>query len=625
MPLLTFYGQSGAQKLLLGSTSMISARYASEGFDIEILTDLKKYRLEGYWDFHLEGGSDWVEKVFKESASRVSVNDFHLILVRKEGFLSHLPFTEYSEAYKTLKKNLWYPRWIFPKLVEEIREYEAVAKMVMLHVAFWYNPKLKEPVPRQPQKNPIYYHLEKPFRKTLPREPHADADGDWEVKAISLQLIVLDFIKTVKGKDLRSSFMVATLRFYQMPTVYCGRFTKGSFWDRLAQEIRHKMPELPFQHTDLLPYNYAGNNIYHSGRHPALGTPSSAHPEEDVLPIEDLAAGEGGLIAPEIVDLIGEEYGSDTSSIQQISDPGRRASNSPENEQTSLASTPTDRLTTRGQGQQHLDEDDEAMDTDTDYYGLSAPSTPPLTSGSLGKRRATNEDQSYKFTPGGHRRVKTIKLEIPKTKAASGIPTRLSASANDAPQTLKNGRRDVDFFREQVWRQSGSPSRGLPERSPSISGASNEPASHPSRKQSPIDPIPPPRRRKMITNLPDDMFGTPPPTIVVDTSNRRESVRSMAQSPELTAPLARMFSEVQETTTITTPARTAEIPIPQAETPLSKVKQAVKIVLAEFVDKLTMKEQVAAINVVRNEDSASIFLMLPAKLRKAWLYNEIGK
>jgi hypothetical protein len=39
-----------------------------------------------------------------------------------------------------------------------------------------------------------------------------------------------------------------------------------------------------------------------------------------------------------------------------------------------------------------------------------------------------------------------------------------------------------------------------------------------------------------------------------------------------------------------------------------------------------VKEQVAAINAVRNENEASVFLMVkPAKLRKAWLFNEIGK
>jgi hypothetical protein len=45
----------------------------------------------------------------------------------------------------------------------------------------------------------------------------------------------------------------------------------------------------------------------------------------------------------------------------------------------------------------------------------------------------------------------------------------------------------------------------------------------------------------------------------------------------------------------------------QPQPQLSKVEQAVKLVLEEFAKKLTIKEQVAAINAVRNENEALIF------------------
>lgn len=588
----------------------------------------------------------------------------HRVSNRKEEFLSHLPFTEYSEVYNAIAMNPPDPRWDFAEIMREIKEYGTIAKMVMLHVTFWYNPKLEEPHPRKADKKPIYYHLRKPFRKILRRKSHVDSDEDWETKAIALQQVVVDFTKA-QDKGFSGKFMIATMKFYQMPKVYHERFDKGKFWDRLAQEIHRKMPEIPFQHSDLLPYNYAGSNIYHSNQRPSLWTSSPAYPEEDVSPIEDLATGEGDLAAPGIGDLIGQEYGSDASSIDEISDPRSRASASAGHEQTSSASTPSSRPAPRDDDQQHLDDDDETLGVDTEYDGTPSP-TPPSTSTSLGKRKASNAGHSYQFTPGGRRKSKILKLKLSET----GSRPSASASASDASQTLKNGRRDVDYFREQVRRQSFSPSRSLPEPSPSISTASNEPASNPAlmssgQKQIPIDPIPPPRRRKMMTNLPDDMFNTPQPSVLASTANRRGSVRSTSQSPALTAPPAPMFSAVQETAPITSTGISQAEPsfikvvqavqtvlgefadkfnmeqhvtamkeqiasialtgISQAEPPLSKVEQAVQIVLEELIDKLTMKEQVAAINAVRIENTASVFVMLPAKLRKAWLYNEIGK
>lgn len=456
--------------------------------------------------------------------------------------------------------------------------------------------------------DPVYYHLKEPFRRILLQRAHADADEDWKSKAIAPQQFVIDFAKA-NGRDLKNErrvmkpFMAKTLKFNQLSEEYRECFVRGGLWDRLALEIHRKMPELPFQHPDPLPYNYTGSNIYHSKKRHTLKATLRTHPEEDGFPIAE-ASWEGALVAPEIVDLIGQEYGPDTS-IEQISDPGRRASISAGQEQTSWASAPTNHISPGRHGKRHLDEDDETMGAGTDYYDTSS-STPPPTSASLGKRKSLNG-----FTTRGRWRSKIVKLRLPHTVVARKTAIGPSSSASDASQAFKNGRCGVDYFREQVRRQSFSPSRGLPEPSPSTSANG--------RKQSPIDPIPPPRRRKMVTNLPDDMFDTPPPSAVADTANRRESVRSTSQSPAMTAWLTPIFCASQGIVPITPTV------ISQAKPPLSEVKQAVNIVLEEFVDKLTMKEQVAAINAVRSESGADIFVMLPGKLRKPWLYNEIGK
>lgn len=591
----------------------------------------------------MQNGTEWLEILFTESLSRVSLKDFDAILAcarhaednydykiildnlfwgsgkahkvrnRNEEFLSNLPFKEYSEAYNTIAINPPDPRWDFTEIMREIKEYGTIAKMVMLHVTFWYNPKLDEPHPRKADKKPIYYHLRKPFRKILRRRSHVDGDEDWETKAFALQQVVVDYTKA-QDKGFSGRFMIATLKFYQMPKVYHERFEKGKFWDRLAKEIHGKMPEIPFQHSDLLPYNYAGSNIYHSDQRPSLGIESPADSEEDISPIVDLSAGEEGVVAPKIEDLIGQEYGSDTSSIQEISDPGRRISTSAGHEQNSSASTPTNHITPGEDDQRQFDDDDETVGVDTEYYGSS--SAPPSTSTTLRKRKSSNAHHTYQFTPEGRRKSKIIKLKLSETAT--------SASASDASQTLKNGRRYVDFFREQVRQQSFSPSRGLAEPSPAISRASNELPSNQAlisdgQNQTPIDPIPPPRRRRMMTNLPDDLYGASPPRgTIASTESKRKSVYSTSQSPALTAPPAPMLSAPQETAPITPRGPS------QAEPPLSEVKQAVQIVLSEFIDNLNMKEQVAAINAVRSENSAAVFVMLPAQLRKAWLYNEIG-
>lgn len=585
----------------------------------------------------MKNGLNWLEKVFKESPSRISQAEFYGIIAcfeiddyksdlnylfwdegeahnassRREDFLPHLSLTEYSRTYNTILRHKPDPTWVFVLIMEEIRMYGDFANKVMMHVALWYNPNIRGPSPRQSIKDPIHVYLKEPLKTILPERPHPNVGDGWKPKALSLQQIVIDFAKR-NGSKRKAPFLIGTLRFNQPAELYHERFIEGNFWDRLAREIHRRMPEIPFQHPDLLQYNNTSDDIYHPNQRPTLGTASPAHPKEDVLSIADQATREGDVVAPEIEDLIGQEYGSDTPSIQEISDPGRRASTSAGHEQTSSASSPTSHLAPGTDNQRQFVEGGETVGVETEYYDSS--STPPSTLTGLGKRKSSNARHTYQFTTGGRQKSKIIKLELSETVS----------SASDSSQTLKNGRRDVYIFREQVRRQSLSPPRGVVEPSPSVSIATNERASNPAlmsngRKQTLIDPIPPPRRRKMMTNLPDDLYAaSPPPSTIASAANRREFVHSTAQSPALTAPPAPMFSASQETAPITPRGP------PLAEPPLSEVKQAVQIVLNEFVDNLNLKEQVAAINAVRRENSAAVFVMLPSQLRKAWLYNEIG-
>ncbi|KFZ04191.1 hypothetical protein V501_09225 [Pseudogymnoascus sp. VKM F-4519 (FW-2642)] len=63
----------------------------------------------------------------------------------------------------------------------------------------------------------------------------------------------------------------------------------------------------------------------------------------------------------------------------------------------------------------------------------------------------------------------------------------------------------------------------------------------------------------------------------------------------------------------------------QSQPQLSKVEQAVKLVLEMFARTLTVTELVSAINIVRNEREALIFLMIEQeKVKEAWLFSEIG-
>ncbi|OBT41062.1 hypothetical protein VE00_10295 [Pseudogymnoascus sp. WSF 3629] len=119
---------------------------AAETFRIETLHLLKTYRLEGYWDVLLENAADRLRELFKQSLRRVSVEDFHKILIcdgtwkkyqinlsklfwgegeahkassRREEFLSHLSITEYSEAYNTMTTQPLKPEWNFPTNFEQ--------------------------------------------------------------------------------------------------------------------------------------------------------------------------------------------------------------------------------------------------------------------------------------------------------------------------------------------------------------------------------------------------------------------------------------------------------------------------------------------------------------------------
>ncbi|KFX96849.1 hypothetical protein V490_03103 [Pseudogymnoascus sp. VKM F-3557] len=583
---------------------------------METIINLKKHRLDGYWDVVLERIVDWVELVFKESP-RISYGDSYRILIcgdtkttgdyefnlgklfwdgdeahkasnRKEGFLSYLSFAEYSKLYNALMMHPPDLGWASLAIHKEIRAHASYAKMIMLHVAFWYNPNLKEPGPGQVKKDPIYYHLREPFLKILPRRDHADTDEDWKSKALSLQRLVIDFVKA-NIRDIQSERgvtkapMATMMKFYkERPNIYHERFMKGKFWDRLALEIRRKMPEIPFQHLDLLPYNSAGDNIYHAkGRRGSLLTTLKADLGEEGWPIADVTPEEGGPVAPEIEALIGKEYGSHTPPIKP--DIGR------------------ERQTSTSIGYEAADRDTECDDT--------ASSTLPSTSKSLGKRK----------TP----------------------------STNDASQPLRSGRRPFDFF-GGVQRQSLGPSRDLPEQSPSLSANDRI-------QRRPIGPMP-----------------LAPPSAINSTTRRRASARLTSQSPALTAPPARMLSapagtvgasrsglpssEVVEqppsavasaakrggsvhSTARTRASVASPLPVasearetttpgatdaPQAEKALSsESKQAVKMVIDGYVFGVSISEHITFVNAVRCHNAAWVFLKLPHYMRKPWLLKEV--
>ncbi|OBT44054.1 hypothetical protein VE00_04473 [Pseudogymnoascus sp. WSF 3629] len=556
---------------------------AAEAFNIEILNTLKTYRLEGYWDVLLEDAADWLRVVFKKSMPRVLTKELFAITmcggvsnldylsklcnlfwvggethkagIRKEEFLSHLSITEYSEAYNIMRTSPWDPRWNFPGIVREIREFAEPAKKVMVHVAFWYNPELKEPHSRESNKKPVHHHLKQHFRKSFPQNSNKDADKAWKSKAIALQQVVVDFTME-NGKILRGPYMVATSRFNQAPEEYNERFRKDTFWDRLALRIRDKMPEIPFQHPDLLPYNSTGNNIYHSDYRRALGITSPARPEGDVSPIADLATRDP--VAPEIEDLIGQKY---PSCDEELSDPGLRASTSAENRQTTSVSTYTNHLGLGKDNQWEFNEEDETVDLDTNYSDTSS-HPPPSRSSSLRKRKTPSG-----FTPRDSHRHKLARLKLQHTAVVGETATGPSASTSGG-------------------------------------------------QKSPIGPISPPQRPKMDTNLPEDresirlpsqpppltaprapMFSEapeeiPPRTAEIPRAEPAPSEGRQMPPPGVAAPTANIGEPVHSAS-LSAPARTIEIS--QAGPALSnEVKQAVEIMLDEFADKLNRDEQVVA-------------------------------
>ncbi|OBT75323.1 hypothetical protein VF21_04661 [Pseudogymnoascus sp. 05NY08] len=545
---------------------------AAEAFNIEVLNKLKTYRLEGYWDVLLENAADWLQAVFKKSTPHVLTKDLYAITMcssatkldyisklcslfwerseahktgsRKEEFLSHLSFTEYSEAYNTITAHPWHPRWNFPEIVREIREFASPAKRVMLHVAFWYNPKLTEPHGRENDKKPVHYHLEHHFRKAFPQKSDKDSDKAWKSKAIALQRVVIDFTME-NWKDFKGPFMATTSRFNRAPEEYSERFRKDMFWDRLALRIRLKMPEIPFQHRDLLPYNSTGDNIYHSDQRQILGQPSSAHPKEDALPIVDLTTGEGGLVDPEIEDLFRQEFGSDSSSSEEFSDTWLRASISAGNKQTPSASTHTNHL---------------APGKDDPWAYTSPPPPPP---GSAGPRKRKTPNGS---TPKGSHRRKLVKLKLQQTAVVGETATGLSASASDGQQS------PTDSI---APRQRPKMDTNLPEDRESIRLRSQPPAqTAPLARMFSEAPEEIPLRTTEIPQAeppPSESRQASPHSVVSSAANRGEPVHSASRSASV---------------------RTTEIS--QAQQPLtSEVKEAVEIMLDEFADK--RDEQVATI------------------------------
>lgn len=515
---------------------------------------------------------------------------------RTEGFLALLPYTAYVDAYSFSTNNPPDPKWDFSKIVEEIHKYGANAKLVMLHVTYWYNIAVREPAPRLVIKDPIYHHLKMPFCEMLSQGLHEVTEQEWKAKAIALQQIVLDFMKS-NYKMLRGPPVSGTLRFH--PTTetgdYCKRFVSETFWDLLAREIRQKMPDLPFKHPDLQPYNIPGENLVNpfAAFLELEDELMNSHPSRRELCMGNLAAGEGGKVLEQTSSWIAEEYGSNTSSVGDYFDVESRASTEAPNESHSKESTNVHSESGR-HGLQNADDDaddDAADDADNDADNdadddvstatLPQPSAQTYTTtSSLGKRKTSiikPDPDSGEVDPLGHlpadapwntnhinhRPTKIIKLKFAPYKTTKTTTPKEPAPSDIAPRPSKTGKRDVDFFRDQVQLNS-SPSKVVSqERSPSTlitatglvsnqaadstwrngSQSSRNSPMLPIEKPSPIDPIPPPRRRRrMMTNLPPNIFSTPPPAAEASTT-----ANLSFQSPaSITTPLHRHLPQIYE-------------------------------------------------------------------------------
>lgn len=299
-------------------------------FNIDTLNSLKLLRLDGYWDVLIENACNAINLMISDprSRERLSTHDYNLILScidqgngisyhmalqhlfwggsephkasNRQAILGHIPFSAYDKAYQVLFDNPPDREWNFANIMAEILEHGHDCKLVMLHTALWFNPTLIEPAMRQTSKDPIYFHLQKPIC-----DASAALSGDgFKPLALTIQQVVINFTKNHGPKSaMRGLKWLLTSKFYTKPDVdqYYKRFIPGLFWDELAKELRRAVPDIPFQHQDLLSYMTKGKGPFelNTGIVVKGNLPTAMNPDQHARKLPS-----------EVYDMIRREYGT---------------------------------------------------------------------------------------------------------------------------------------------------------------------------------------------------------------------------------------------------------------------------------------------------------------------------
>lgn len=141
----------------------------------------------------------------------------------------------------------------------EIRERSRACRTVMLHVCFWYNPDLQEPLHKSQCRWPLRDHLRPVFAAAdTSNRPHTKQDDD--IEALSLQRTVVSFV--VKNWSLMKSpevFMRERLMGDEY-VPYNARFGSEG-WARLVCLLRNNF-SIPFAHSGLVQFNGGGPLSY---------------------------------------------------------------------------------------------------------------------------------------------------------------------------------------------------------------------------------------------------------------------------------------------------------------------------------------------------------------------------
>jgi hypothetical protein len=615
----------------------------------------------------LENAMNWLEQAFQDWKSRVSLQEYNAILNcaspgtvwkraldhlfwdgaapcvasnRSSSFLVQMPFSAYSATYIFIEANPPDLPWDFRKIYADINEKGANGKLLMQHISLWFNPDMCEPASRKNFKPPMHLHLKPAFSKYGKNDLRYERDEEWKVGALEVQKVALDcMVRNYHGAIRRDSWMSNCLKFLPIAWEAMGGYevrfhSSNMFWRKLIMEIKQNC-DVPFNHPFVKAWN------------------------EGIVPIQPIKY-------PERLKTLQEGPYESPYRVAGVSTHDKPAS-------------PTERDDIDNQissiiGQEYgindfTDDDPELTEDDVNYQrSLSSVTPGPRSASILGKRKASVKDEPIEeddmidqiptrdsSSTDGPRRSKIVKLKVSLSSSMpSDAPTPIVPDEEAASRRTKTGIRELDFFRNQII-GADSPARQEPSPATSVSSVAHpirEGASHgisPSAPtisspnwmpiqastatlarglSAPIGPIPPPKRRARMHNLnpvePSESSTPLPATPQLFASNPPISPPK-TESSSLRTPMSNSpQQQVQQGSATPAPSQTLQ-QLPQPPQP-SKAELAVQVIQDEYADKLPIKEMVAAINVVRNENDAGIFLMLkPGRLRNAWLYNEIKR